>query len=74
MNPEEGNLRPQLKDRFGLSINIKTPTDSKVRQKIIKQRFEFDDNPLQFISNYKNKEAAISKQIVAAKSKLKSVK
>ncbi|NQY31104.1 MAG: AAA family ATPase [Flavobacteriaceae bacterium] len=74
MNPEEGNLRPQLKDRFGLSISITTPTDSKVRQKIIKQRFEFDDNPSQFISKYKSKDAAISKQIISAKSKLKSVK
>ncbi|PHS07272.1 MAG: hypothetical protein COA88_08865 [Kordia sp.] len=74
MNPEEGNLRPQLKDRFGLSVNITTPIDSKVRQKIIKQRFEFDDNPSQFIINYKSKDAAISKQIVVAKSKLKSVK
>lgn len=74
MNPEEGNIRPQLKDRFGLSVHITTPTDLKVRQKIIKQRFEFDDNPSQFISTYKSKDENIARQIDTAKNNLKSVK
>ena len=74
MNPEEGNVRPQLKDRFGLSVNITTPTDPKVRQKIIKQRFEFDDNPVEFVTNYKNKDEEVAIQIEIAKNNLKSVK
>ena len=74
MNPEEGNLRPQLKDRFGLSINITTPTDAKIRQQIIKQRFQFDDNPSEFIINYKSNDKNIASQIEVAKSNLKSVK
>lgn len=74
MNPEEGNLRPQLKDRFGLSVNITTSTDAKVRQQIIKQRFQFDDNPTEFIANYKSKDESIATQIETAKSNLKAVK
>lgn len=73
MNPEEGNLRPQLKDRFGLSVTIKTPTDVAIRQQIIKQRFKFDDNPIEFITNYKSEEESISKQIEAAKKNLKAI-
>ncbi|WP_422091012.1 AAA family ATPase [Tenacibaculum ovolyticum] len=73
MNPEEGNLRPQLKDRFGLSVTIKTPTDVAIRQQIIKQRFKFDDNPIAFIANYKSEEESISKQIEAAKKNLKAI-
>ncbi|MCG8749008.1 AAA family ATPase [Tenacibaculum finnmarkense] len=74
MNPEEGNLRPQLKDRFGLSVNVTTPTDVKIRQKIIKQRFLFDDSPIPFIDAYKSKDAVISKQIIKAKEVLLSIK
>ncbi|MDB0615612.1 AAA family ATPase [Tenacibaculum dicentrarchi] len=74
MNPEEGSLRPQLKDRFGLSVHITTPTDVKIRQKIIKQRFLFDDAPIAFIDAYKSKDATIAKQIIKAKEVLLSIK
>ncbi|MCG8206196.1 AAA family ATPase [Tenacibaculum finnmarkense] len=74
MNPEEGNLRPQLKDRFGLSVNVTTPTDVKIRQKIIKKRFLFDDAPIPFIDAYKSKDATIAKQITKAKEVLLSIK
>ena len=73
MNPEEGSLRPQLKDRFGLSINITTTTNAKVRQQIIKQRFQFDDNPAEFVATYKNKDESIATQIAKAKKNLTSV-
>ena len=73
MNPEEGSLRPQLKDRFGLSVNITTTTDAKVRQQIIKQRFQFDDNPAEFVATYKNKDESIATQIAKAKKNLTSV-
>ena len=74
MNPEEGSLRPQLKDRFGLSVSITTPTDAKVRQQIIKSRLFFDDNPIQFVAEYKSKDAVISKQITSAKERLAFIK
>ena len=41
MNPEEGDLRPQLLDRFGLSVTIKTPTDKKIRMEIVNRRLDF---------------------------------
>ncbi|WP_378187360.1 AAA family ATPase [Aquimarina sp. W85] len=74
MNPEEGSLRPQFKDRFGLSVTVTTPTDPVIRQKIVKQRFKFDNNPTEFIANYKEKDVVIYKQIIAAKNILTSVK
>lgn len=73
MNPEEGSLRPQLKDRFGLSVNITTTKDVKVRQQITKQRFQFDDNPIEFVATYKSKDESIATQIEKAKNKLTSV-
>ena len=73
MNPEEGNLRPQLKDRFGLSVNIKTPSDVNIRQSIIKQRLKFDDNPSQFIASYKEQDLKIVAKIEGAKNNLKSI-
>lgn len=74
MNPEEGNLRPQLKDRFGLSVNITTSVDPKVRQKIIKQRLAFDNDPLQFVADYSVEDDCIKSRIEAAKNRLKSIK
>jgi len=73
MNPEEGSLRPQLKDRFGLSVIITTPTDVKIRQQIIKQRFQFDDNPAEFVAIYKSKDQNIAAQIERAKKNLASI-
>jgi magnesium chelatase subunit I len=42
MNPEEGDLRPQLLDRFGLVVDVNGEKDSKVRSEIIKRRLEFE--------------------------------
>lgn len=74
MNPEEGSLRPQLKDRFGLSVHITTPNDITIRQKIVKQRFLFDDAPTTFMNAYKIKDAIISKRIIRAKKLLLSIR
>ncbi|MCL7764040.1 AAA family ATPase [Polaribacter sp. Z014] len=73
MNPEEGSLRPQLKDRFGLSVHVSTTTNVKVRQQIIKQRLLFDDNPTDFTAKYKNEDQNIATQIETAKKHLKTV-
>lgn len=73
MNPEEGNLRPQLKDRFGLSVNITTPTDTKLRQEIVKRRLQFDDNTEEFLERYEPQNQIIAKQIYNAKQNLCSI-
>lgn len=73
MNPEEGDLRPQLKDRFGLSVNIKTITDPNLREQIIENRIRFDDNPVKFIENYSSVQLHLSTKIENAKVNLNTV-
>jgi len=73
MNPEEGDLRPQLKDRFGLSVNIKTITDSNLREQIIENRINFDDNPKQFSEKYASEQHQLGDKIKNAKAHLSKV-
>ena len=73
MNPEEGDLRPQLKDRFGLSVNISTTNNVEERVKIISSRLNFDDNPEQFGANFKVAQENLYKSILAAKKKLTEI-
>lgn len=73
MNPEEGDLRPQLKDRFGLSVNIKTLTDFNLREQIIENRIKFEDNPDLFIEDYSSEELHLAQKIKEAKLNLRKV-
>ena len=73
MNPEEGDLRPQLLDRFGLSVTIKTPTDKKIRMEIVNRRLDFDMDLNAFCSQFENEEKQLSKMIVSAKEQLSSI-
>lgn len=74
MNPEEGDLRPQLKDRFGLSVEIKTSLILEERAQIIENRLNFDDNPEVFVALYTKAQQKIYDQIKNAKEKLTSIK
>ena len=62
MNPEEGELRPQLLDRFGLSIRIEGIRNPKDRVKIIKYRNEYDENPESLSTNSKMKKKNLLKK------------
>ncbi|CAL2105548.1 magnesium chelatase subunit I [Tenacibaculum sp. 190524A02b] len=73
MNPEEGDLRPQLKDRFGLSVNITTPKDIAIRKKIAIQRLDFDTTPTDFYEKRKEQELRLKTEILSAKHKLTEV-
>ena len=73
MNPEEGELRPQIADRLGLEVKIKAPRDSKLRAEISKRVIEFDDNPKQFYKNYEQEQENLRKKIVNARKILKEV-
>jgi len=73
-NPEEGELRPQLLDRFGLSVDVRTPEDAKIWVEIVKRRMAFEENPQGFCDIWSNEEDAIRKAILAARKKLSSVK
>ncbi len=72
-NPEEGELRPQLLDRFGLSLNITTPQDIKTRVEIVKRRDAFDRDPAAFISNWSAKEHETRQQIADARARVDTI-
>lgn len=73
MNPEEGELRPQLLDRFGLSVTIKTPENKTTRVEIMNRRLDFDTDPIGFTEHYNQQEIQLSEQINEAKINLKNV-
>ena len=72
-NPEEGELRPQLLDRFGLSVDVRTPTDLADRIEIVRRCDRFDRDPAGFAATYAAAEAATLAQIAAARKKLPKV-
>ncbi|MHA1381088.1 MAG: magnesium chelatase subunit D family protein [Candidatus Helarchaeota archaeon] len=73
MNPEEGELRPQLLDRFGLSILIEGIKDVDDRVQVVKYREEFDDDPWKFIEKWKDNQEKLRKKIVRAREILSKV-
>ena len=72
-NPEEGELRPQLLDRFGLSVNVKTPQDVALRVEVIKRRDAFDKDPLAYKAQWQAQNEKLQKRIVKARKALASV-
>ena len=72
-NPEEGELRPQLLDRFGLAVDVKTPTEVATRIEVVKRRDTFDRDPETFIKKWSGEERKLRKRIVAARARLTAV-
>ncbi len=72
-NPEEGELRPQLLDRFGLSLDVRTPADIGLRVEIIRRRDTFDRDPAGFSATYEAAQTALRARIVAARAALPGV-
>lgn len=72
-NPEEGELRPQLLDRFGLSVEVRTPTEVRTWVEIVKRREAFDRNPSDFAAAWDKEETRIRRRIVSARKRLDSV-
>jgi len=73
-NPEEGELRPQLLDRFGLSVEVTTPRELEARVEVIRRRDDFERGPEEFIKRWSRREAAIRGQIVRGRERLASIK
>ncbi len=73
MNPEEGELRPQFLDRFGLLVNVEGLADPGQRRELIRQRIEFEQDPQAFIKNSAAEEAFLAAQIAAARQRLAQV-
>lgn len=72
-NPEEGDLRPQLLDRFGLHARIRTITDVEQRVEIVQRRRAFDLDPAAFIADWEPEEKKLRRKISRAKRQLKNV-
>lgn len=72
-NPEEGELRPQLLDRFGMHAEIRTIKDANSRVKIVEERMSFDQSPDSWFETYKEEQLAIQKRIVTAQKLLSQV-
>ncbi|MGN0040648.1 magnesium chelatase subunit D family protein [Rhodococcus sp. (in: high G+C Gram-positive bacteria)] len=73
MNPEEGELRPQLLDRFGLTVDVAAPRDPQLRAEIIRRRLSFDADPAAFTAQWADAEAALSERIVDARHRMPQV-
>ncbi|HEY9752957.1 MAG TPA: magnesium chelatase ATPase subunit I, partial [Coleofasciculaceae cyanobacterium] len=72
-NPEEGELRPQLLDRFGMHAEIHTVKEPPLRVQIVEQRTEFDQDPQAFLEKYQLQQEALQHQLVNAQKQLKQV-
>lgn len=73
MNPEEGDLRPQLLDRFGLSVMVYGEQDPAQRMDVIKRRLAFGDNPAEFVETYKESERALHDRLLEARKLLPTI-
>ena len=72
-NPEEGELRPQLLDRFGLSLDVKTPNELATRVEVVRRRDAFDHDAEAFLVRWRKEDAKIRKRIVAARERIGDV-
>jgi len=73
-NPEEGELRPQLLDRFGMHAEIRTVKDPILRVKIVEERTSFDLNPEVWLDKYSTEQTALTDKIISAQNILSDVK
>ncbi len=69
-NPEEGELRPQLLDRFGLAVDVRTPTVIATRIDVIKRRDAFDRDPVAFMAHWHKADAKIRRHLEKARTRL----
>jgi magnesium chelatase subunit I len=73
-NPEEGELRPQLTDRFGLAVEVRTPRDLPTRIEVVKRRDAFDRDPKRFLKDWSAAEGDTRAKIIAARKLLPRAK
>ncbi|WP_199578622.1 putative cobaltochelatase [Streptomyces sp. CRB46] len=74
MNPEEGELRPQLLDRFGLTVEVSASREPDQRVEVVRRRLAHDDDPAGFAARWADEEAAVRARITAARELLPSVR
>ncbi len=74
MNPEEGELRPQFLDRFGLCVQVATLPSREERREIVKRRIQFEEDPQGFMDQWKGQEEVLSRCIAEARERITSYK
>jgi magnesium chelatase subunit D len=67
MNPEEGELRPQFLDRFGLAVQVSAPTDAAQRAEAVRRRLAFDADPAGFVAQWARAEASLAERLARAR-------
>ncbi len=72
-NPEEGELRPQLLDRFGLSVDVTTPTDLPSRIEVVRRRDAYERDPPAFIERWKKEDERTRRKLTTAQARLDAV-
>lgn len=72
-NPEEGELRPQLLDRFGLSVDVGTPSDIATRVEVVKRRDAYERDPAAFVARFAEETDALQRRLVLAKRRLPKI-
>jgi magnesium chelatase subunit D len=74
MNVEEGELRPQLLDRFGLGVEVRAPREAGERAEIVRRRLAFERDPAAFVERYAEDERALAARIADARARLDGVR
>jgi len=72
-NPEEGELRPQLLDRFGLAVEVRTPQDIASRVEVVRRRDDFERGATEFIARWQKEDDKVRARIVAARKRLPDI-
>ncbi|SEN19949.1 VWA domain-containing protein [Nonomuraea pusilla] len=74
MNPEEGELRPQLLDRFGLTVEVRASRDPDERAEVVRRRLAFEAGPEEFAARWAAEEAALAARVALARDRLPGVR
>jgi magnesium chelatase subunit D len=74
MNPEEGELRPQLLDRFGLTVEVAASRETDQRVEVVRRRLAYDADPAGFAARWAGEERSVRERIVAARALLPDVR
>jgi magnesium chelatase subunit D len=73
MNPEEGELRPQLLDRFGLTVEVRAARDVETRVEVVRRRLAFEGDPAGFVAAWQDAETATARRIADARARVDAV-
>ncbi|TCJ99117.1 magnesium chelatase subunit D family protein [Nocardia alba] len=73
MNPEEGELRPQLLDRFGLTVDVAASREVDVRMAVVRRRLDYEADPAAFAARYVDADQVVAERILTARDRLPDV-